>query len=345
VYAFSRGYYKENTFPEGCRVISLDGTVSNGRYLTRIAALVSAIQNIRQRELKLSEPSLVYAFGLDNALVASIAFRRQVPMVYEFGDIRQIQLSKGAGGKIVRWLERRILSRTLTVVVTAEAHYTYYLKNIHKMPRERVTILENRVSRDLLKLVDRPVTLRADREGPLSIGVVGNLRYAVPTKNLLDALTRTSRDIEFHVFGDGPEMGLYNSYSSVLPNMKIHGPFRNPADLATIYKQIDLNVVLYDPREENVRWAIPNKLFESAYFGVPAVASMGTQFADRLQSWGIGYAIDSLSVERIIEFLEQVCVEDIRARAQTALRLPEEMIVENERELERVLTVIADGNL
>jgi glycosyltransferase involved in cell wall biosynthesis len=154
------------------------------------------------------------------------------------------------------------------------------------------------------------------------LGVVGFLRYGDTTRRLLSALEACKRNIELHVFGDGPELGLYRNFAADKSNVFLHGPFRNPHDLARIYENIDLNLVLYDSRDVNVQWAIPNKLYESVFFGVPLLVSAGTELAQRVQQWGVGRSVDSSSAETIGCFIDTVSFRDLAEQASKSLAIP-----------------------
>ena len=91
------------------------------------------------------------------------------------------------------------------------------------------------------------------------------------------------------------------------PNVEYQGPFSNPDELEKVYKGIDVNFVVYDTRIQNVRVAIPNKLYESIFFTTPILAAEGTQFGEEVSAKGLG---ECLSIESYKAFKEGLAKVD-----------------------------------
>jgi glycosyltransferase involved in cell wall biosynthesis len=97
-------------------------------------------------------------------------------------------------------------------------------------------------------------------------------------------------------------------------NCHFHGAFFHPNDLPEIYAKTDLVLSTYDVENENVRFAEPNKIYESIYFRTPIIVSSGTYLAEKVNEIGIGYDIDAMKDEEIINFIQQLDNESINQR-------------------------------
>ena len=104
--------------------ISMLGSVVKGQYLKRLAVLAKAIPALRQQT---RHTDAIYAFGLDLAILALVAnMFRKVPVVFEVGDIRPIQVSGGLKGKFMKYLSQKTYNLCSLLVVTSEEFATGY---------------------------------------------------------------------------------------------------------------------------------------------------------------------------------------------------------------------------
>lgn len=324
VYAFDRGYYTVNSYPDDVRVVAL-GAVRDGAYIRRTSTLFRATLKIRQQERALPPCQLWYAFGLDNALVASIV-RDGGELVYEVGDLRNADPENGLSARFLWRLERHILRRVALLVATSpdfiHEHYRRLLPDVNF----NWVVLENRVPVETAQQHSRPPYRPAG--DPLRIGVIGLLRYEATLAPLMDWVSERPHSHELHVHGDGPLAGYVQEKAVARPNIHYHGPFRNPEDLASIYGGIDVCYSVYDNRDRNVRLALPNKLFEAPYFGVPVIAAEGTAFARRVRGLGVGVAVDPFRPDHqntLSEALDKNQVDEMRRQA---VSVPCDMLVE-----------------
>jgi succinoglycan biosynthesis protein ExoL len=324
VYAFNRGYYTVNDFPDGVPLHHL-GAMADGAYLQRVPRLVRAALIMRRRESRLPPCSLWYAFGLDNGLLASL-FARHANLVYEVGDLRNPVANRGMAARVLWRLESYVIRRAALLVVTSpdfiHQHYSPLLGD-----REiRWVVMENRVPGATALRYPRPSYRPAGE--PVRVGVIGLLRYEATLLPLIEWVAHRPDSHELHVHGDGPLTDRIREAAERWPNLHYHGPFRNPDDLAAIYEGIDVCYCVYDSRDRNVRLALPNKLYEAPYFGVPVVAADGTAFARRVAELGVGVSIDPWKPDYahgLNGVLAKSRVDDLRRRT---LRVPTNMLVE-----------------
>ena len=285
VFAFSRDYYEENEFPAEIPFIPL-GRVRDGNYFGRIVRLGKALFRIR-KNLGGRSNCLFYAMSLDCMLIARLCGIKEG--YYEVGDLRCIERT----GRFFVFLERMLLKRVRGLILTSQQFYGNYYRDMKPLSTMKVQVIENKVAPGLGPFRPRQKAISTDR---IVIGLIGLLRYRRPIELLLDFVEKRSTRYVVECYGDGPLRELVESYTC--ENIRYRGSFQNPGDLPKIYTHIDLNYVVYDSASRNVLWAIPNKLFESAFFGVPLVCCHATAVGEKAVEWGIGgtVRIDTASI-------------------------------------------------
>src|SRR5690606_28797671 len=107
-------------------------------------------------------------------------------------------------------------------------------------------------------------TIRTDK---ISIGYIGAIRYPNILEIMLKIVSNRT-NLELNFFGDGgiEINNLIASYAKKYENINFYGAFKNPDDLESIYKIVNINFVCYDNKLENELVALPNKFYESGYF-------------------------------------------------------------------------------
>lgn len=341
VYAFGRGFYPANAYAKGIEVVHL-GTLESRQYVRRLPQLVRAARTIAKLEVSEStRPALQYAFGLDSTIITSLAFKKSVPLVYEVGDIRNPDRNHSIFSRLVYAFEKTIVRRATTVVVTAPAFLEEYYSKMQPSVGDKGFVVENKLPADFAGLAARPG--RASFHQPIRLGFVGAFRYADSLIPLVDAVSERLGTYELHLYGDGPLRDVLQARVRRAENLFYHGPFKNPDDLGRIYGAIDINYVVYDNKDPNVRMALPNKLYESIYFGKPIVVAANTQLAKRVDELGIGFVVDPRQKGFAESFLDALSFGELAERASNALALPVSHAVQNDKEVvSRLLRAVAD---
>lgn len=326
VFAFSRGYYEVNTFPPELPFTSL-GKVEDGNYGLRIFNLARAINMIRRRTKTLGNCHF-YAMGLDCLIAARLSGIKRG--FYEIGDLRQ---AEGFGRFFAvpeRWLLRSISGFVLTSRYFYEDFYRYH----QAISQDKIYIINNKVNPFLRG--HRPQAKHFSNER-IIIGLVGLLRYQRPIELLLEFAQANPDKYVVECFGDGPLKRLIEFHEG--ENIRYHGAFKNPEELPEIYKKIHLNYVVYDNRSKNVRLAIPNKLFESAFFGVPLISCENTAIGKMADEWGIGRTVRINNAQDFAEDMGSVDFSWLKANSQNCFKIPtEELMDDGMAVLERMLT-------
>ena len=319
VFGFSRGLYEINGFPSHQYVENL-GRVKDGKYLQRISSVFKAIRILR-RYIQNSGLSKIYfyAFGLDGLMIARLSGLREG--IYEVGDIR---FDRGAGGMLA--MMENFFSRYLKAIVVTSPDFINEVKKSGTRIRELpIKVIENKLPLGLSRPSSSCVRLKSSNK--IRIGVIGFLRYEKPLKQLAAFVAANQDEYELLCWGDGPYKELFENNS--VPNIKYFGSFKNPEELESIYESIDLNFAVYggSSRDEiGVRLALPNKLYESIFFGVPILCRDKTAVARIAQDKGIGM---SITHSYFNTDLSSISLDKIREMRQNCLLISAESVTDD----------------
>ena len=247
-------------------------------------------------------PQIIYVQGLDCLMAACFAKRKMKPndlkIVYEVSDIREALF--GGGGlfrtikaRLLGSVERACLRNTSLLVVTSpafvEARYGALVNS------DRIVYIPNAPSLEPFADYCRKV------DGPFTVGYVGVLRYIENLKLAIDAVSKTpgTRMILSGGSASGTELEVLERYCEGNSSIEFSGSYEYEKEIAGIYGRFDCVWAVYDSSNPNVRIALPNKLYESVYCGLPLIAARGTYLGDIVEKLGIGMAVDSNSPESI----------------------------------------------
>ncbi len=243
-----------------------------------------------------------YYFMLDVAMACRSL--SHAPFIYEESDLAHTTLRKPIIAWILERVDRHVIRRSILTVFTSEGFVRYHFGNTSPT---KCVVVPNRLNSTILSLPLLPQHTTDMQH--LQIGFVGGARY----KSILrfaETIAHRFPQHTFHFFGTlMSELDRLEKLKSY-PNIVFHGAFANPKDLPEIYSKIDLLVSTYDAEIANVRFAEPNKLYESAYFGVPIIVSSGTFLAEKVRAWGIGYDVDASSEDSIAAFINSLSYDD-----------------------------------
>ena len=176
VYAFER----KGSYP-GKKIdfdINKLGEITHVSYFKRFALLVKSINRIRSTARK---TDVIYTFGLDMLFLGWISrllsFRKNLRLVYEVGDIREILIGKALINKAARYFEKFLLRYVSVLVVTSEAFYTEYFLKVQNAESLRHYVIENKIDYDLMSPV-RSEEAAEENKKEITIGYFGVLRCA-----------------------------------------------------------------------------------------------------------------------------------------------------------------------
>ncbi len=327
IFAFKRQLYNENTFDKDFIYYSL-GEISDGNYRQRLFKIAKAIYTIRNFVKRVGGEVEYYAMSMDCLFIARMAGIKQG--YYEVGDLRTVDGSH----RLFTVLERRFFSDIKGLVLTSRFFYEEFYKKYHGVPEHKVHVIDNKLNPIF---AGQRSSFPISTEWPIRIGLIGLFRYDKPIEYLLRYASQNPDKMIVECHGDGPSVDIVRRYLG--ETIRYYGSFKNPDDLEKIYTSVDLNFVVYDVSSENVRLAIPNKLFESAFFGRPLLAAQGTALAKMAMDWGIGKEIRLSSYEAFAEDMAALSIEWLQKAHENCEQIDEkELLDDGEKVLEKMLS-------
>lgn len=304
------------------------GELENRKYLRRMFTLTGAIRKIWRYRGLFKKSQVRYYFNLDCAflgLLVAMGRRDSALSIYEVGDLRKALTSSGVSGLLLRPIESLVISIMDILILTSRGfYYEHYYKR--GVPIEKVLFVENKLSlRQLPQKRPEPVYIR--NNSPVTIGLIGHLRFEREVQLLLDYVATAEKRCRLLVYGEGPLRPLIESKARRYSNVRYFGPF-DYRNISNIYGSIDLNYVVYDNTLLNVRVALPNKLYESVFFGRPLVVAKSTELAKCVRNWNVGFVVDASNSATFSHFFETLTSTEINLAGQNCLLVEDNKLID-----------------
>lgn len=121
------------------------------------------------------------------------------------------------------------------------------------------------------------------KTNPIKISYIGFITYYEQCLNMINVLANDHR-FEFHFYGMGEYNQAIQEYCAnrMIRNVFLHGPYK-PEEKEEIYRNTDIIFNVYG-KGSNLRYALSNKFYESAWYCIPILVSEGTDMHYRSQS-------------------------------------------------------------
>ena len=282
IFAFKRRVYEGNQFDANLNYTDL-GYINDGQYLSRIAKIITTAWLIRK---EVTPDTYFYALSVDCLIIAKLAGIKRGYL--EIGDLRIIDQKN----HLLKLLDNLLIRSVRKVIITSPYFFTRYYQGVG-FSADKFSVIENRLPAGIERLNGSLL-----EEGKIiRIGLIGLLRYEQPIKALIALVHKHPEKFSLECFGDGPCKNLLLEAAEKSGSVSYHGEFKCPDDLKRIYSSVDLSFAVYDKTSQNVRLALPNKLYESTFFGVPILCSMDTALAQEVKKLQIGISVDTASFE------------------------------------------------
>ncbi len=327
VYGFRRG---EEVTPDD---IILLGNIEDLHYSKRLPTLFKGIRKALKEQA--NSDNILYYFGLDIASVGTMIDGHH-KYIYEECDLSHTYIRNALIRGFFDKADKYIIKKSLLTILTSEGFAKYHFGD--EMPGN-VRIITNRLDAAVMQCApSRKKDLNIEH---LSIGFVGGVRFK-SIYSFAEYFIKTYPQHDFHFFGR-IAAGYIDKYKSLeqYSNCHFHGAFTSPIDLPAIYSQLDMVLSTYDVDIANVRYAEPNKLYESIFFETPIIVSKGTFLADRVKRLGSGYSVDPLSGDSINKFVNGLSKEDVQSKIENIRKLPKQMAINtNDEFFESLRTIL-----
>lgn len=275
----------------------------NASYKNRIKQYVKDFRMLGSKYK--NSDAVFFLSGLDLTMFF-VLINPKARYIYEEFDLRHTYMPCTG---LLEMFDKRIIRNSVMTALTSGGFIDYHFGG--KCP-ENVALMENKLNPSITEYSVKPRVFDKEK---LSIGFVGGPRYD-SVYNFIDVFCRRFPNYEFHVFG-GPILPQFEQLRKY-KNCFLHGFFKNPMDLPDVYGSIDLVLATYDVKYENVKYAEPNKIYESIYFETPIIVSSGTFLAKKVKRLGIGYDVNAMNEEEVVAFVKNLNEEDLSKKRANA---------------------------
>lgn len=258
------------------------------------------------RLLRDIRPDLIHVQGLDMLKIA-VAYKKaaglDVAIIYEVADLHQLIVDPPKSP--VRWAaqcyliheDRRCAKEADLLIVTSPQYIDKYFHAF--VPAEKTMYIPNVPNLEAFRGYQKKV-----RGEPLVVGYIGGIRYKRQMRNLLTAAKRCG--VKLMIAGFENEPVEIEPLCKGNPDIEWVGRFDFNSQASALYGKCDLMYSVYDADMENVRVALPNKLYESVYCEMPIIVAKGTYLAEIVSQWGVGVAVDHRNPEDLTKELEKL---------------------------------------
>ncbi len=236
--------------------------------------------------------------ALDILTVAILADQDHHKFRYAVRDLHSIQIDKSFLSFVIRNFEKFLLKRVNKLILTNEEFYRQYYRYIYT---GEFCVIENYPNIDFWKNF-----VREKRKSVFVIGYIGIIRYMRCLKALVEAtkiLRKKGCNIVLKFAGGGAIEELME-FAGNPSWIEYLGPYDNNT-IKEIYKDVDLSFSVYDPAVKNVRYAMPNKFYESILNGIPILVAKGTVLEKRVSEIGIGTSSDPYDANVMSDILQE----------------------------------------
>lgn len=301
------------------------GEIISANYLKRLFTYLRGVSSVLRKH-KHDKNILYFVFGLDLAIFLRLLRTRKSEYIYEEADLVQTYGSNRIILKILNYLDKTTILKAKLALLTSEGFVEYHFPKT-KCP-ENIVIVPNKLNPTIQQY---PTIVKTCTDiSHLQFAFVGGARFD-SIDFFVETLLANFPQHEFHFYG--PVEERMNRFRATYKNVFYHGRFKNPDDLPKIYENIDLLLCTYDYRIDNVRYAEPNKLYESIYFRKPIIVSSNTFLSKKVSQLGIGYDIDSLHRDSIITFIQNLTKESIESKRNACSFISQEECIINDQML------------
>ena len=306
---------------------------------------------IRRTSLSISFACLLSVTTLMADTVTTIEAGK--PVVVEVGDIREMQFVSGLLGRLVRMVDKHFIDSCALLVATTPAFVDVYYREWLKASLPAV-VIENKLEPDFVDQVLEkgflsPVKGRPMLDRPLRIGYFGGLRCEWSWRVLRALAVARPHDVEIVLAGYVMDPNDLPQQAEQHENIEYRGQYSSPEDLPSLYGSVDLVWGCYQPigaNDWNLRWARPNRFYESCLFKTPIVSRSGSCDSVDVERYGIGLIIEDEEIDKVVDTLCHIGPDDIETWKKNISHLPRSvyMYTTEQDELKSAIESILNGH-
>jgi hypothetical protein len=324
---FGRTY--DARFPQRCKMVVV--SVANAR---SIAKTVGAVDMMMARSLEV----------LAVAQTARAFLPGAPPVAYEILDIHRLALSDGVPGKVLRFIERRLMRGASLLISSSPAFFREYFekRQFSVTPWPGRTLLVENKALDLTP-AQTPAVPVPMPGAPWRIGWFGMIRCRRSLDQLCDLARRRPDLVEVIIRGrpSYTEFEDFDAQVQNVPGVAFGGVYRQ-TDLPALYGEVHFNWAIdYFETGGNSEWLLPNRIYEGGRFDAVPLAASGNETARWLEHNGLGVCFDNPLTE-LEGFLDRLTPESYSALKMRSQRAPRSLFVAGHGDCDRLAQALRD---
>ena len=277
--------------------ISIDAP--RGQPVKRIAPLVK----YTFRALKLlinTKPDIVHAANFDMLFIANVyrvISRRNIKIFYEVADLpkytfyNNVNSIKSLIARLLQIIEKRMTNNISKLILTSPYFWEKYFSKF--VDSDKYLFIPNAPYKELFNNYNKVTNEN------FTIGFIGSVRYVEQLKMLIDVVDEIKDDIQVLIAGGGPGYEEILKFSEGKEFVLIYGPYNYEKEIVDLYGKLDCTYSVYDTRIDNVRIALPNRLYESIVCEIPIIGAKNTVLGQFIEDNKIGVTVNSSDKEEL----------------------------------------------
>lgn len=257
-------------------------------------------------KLKEHRPNCIYLSGIDMLAIATFyknLFAKEIKIVYEVADLHGLQVQPPKNvlmklfQKALRSFERKLCKNVSLLVCTSQGFYESYYSDF--IPRDKYLYMANAPEKKIFE------SYQKKSRGAFTVGFVGAVRFNEQIKLLVNAAKKCG--IEVVIAGSFLDDDLQEY--CINNGAVCTGTYNYETDIVNLYEKLDCVFSVYPSKDENVKLALPNKLYESIICELPIIVAKGTYLSELVEKYQVGISVDSSDINQYIEALTKLSSE------------------------------------
>lgn len=247
--------------------------------------------------IKQYKPDILHVENIDmlfTIYMYLLTTKKKPRVIYEIADLNAIIINPQKSmlrkiiQKVVIGIEKICIRRVDLLIVTSEKFYEKYYVNM--LSKDKVLMIPNVPDINYFK------DYKKKEDGDFTVGFIGGIRYKKQMELLIRAADKSKVKVFFAGFSfDEDIKKLCDKYE----NIEYYGRYNFEKEISYLYGQVDCVYSVYDIRAQNVKLALPNKLYEAIICELPIIVASGTYLAEQVNKLGVGIEVSAEKEEEL----------------------------------------------
>jgi hypothetical protein len=314
----------------------------DGQLLERAGSVALAAWRIDRLQSALTGCSVVIARNLEMLLLAARARRRyaaDAALVFECLDIHRLLVHNNAVGWLLRTIETKFVEQVDLILTSSPRFLREYFQPRNFSPP--IKILENKVLAPDRFSSHSSQSSRSSGP-PWKIGWFGMLRCRRSFDILSSVAGSSNGHLEVVIAGrpSPKEFPDFAEMVAKVPSVTFLGSYRFE-HLSSLYGGMHFSwAVDYFEQGLNSSWLLPNRIYESSFFGAIPIASEGVETANWLADKKIGLTLTGEPELALSKMVSTMTESRYRELFDALQRIPSTELIETPESCRQLIELL-----